>query len=75
MKYLPSSPTPPLAPRHLKIFTCCSLEHSITNRQGTLGAVLAVRRKKIFKRDYNHASACVSKQKGTEQSQKYSKQS
>lgn len=40
MKHLLSPPTPLLGPQHLKIFTCCSLEYSVTNRQGTLGAGL-----------------------------------
>lgn len=71
MKHLPSPPTPPLAPKHLKIFTCCCLEYSITNSQGTLGEGLGVRRKK--EKVSNRTTAWDSKQKGTEESQKYSK--
>lgn len=59
----PSFPSQPsLGPQHLKTFTCCCLEYSIINSQGTLGVGLGEKEKA-----YN----CTSKPKGIEKSQKY----
>lgn len=62
LKHLPSSPIPPLAPKHLKIFTCCCLEYSITDSLGTLGAGLGVRGKE--EKAYNQHNSLWFKAEG-----------